>query len=100
MASRLIRNQLPSNGLRVRPPCPPLLSWEAQGYRKGLWKKASRSTQTVVRRSALTDFESASPMLERGLEPEDPGSSNAAFCWLPVEIRFLVRSLSLSVRMR
>ena len=24
MASRLIRNQLPSNGLRVRPPCPPL----------------------------------------------------------------------------
>ena len=23
MASRLIRNQLPSNGLRVRPPCPP-----------------------------------------------------------------------------
>ncbi len=24
MASRLIRNQLPSNGLRVRAPCPPL----------------------------------------------------------------------------
>ena len=24
MASRLIRNQLPSNGLRVRVPCPPL----------------------------------------------------------------------------
>jgi hypothetical protein len=25
MASGLIRNQMPSNGLRVRPPCPPLL---------------------------------------------------------------------------
>ncbi len=25
MASRLIRNQLPRNGLRVRAPCPPLL---------------------------------------------------------------------------
>lgn len=24
MASRLIRNQLPRKGLRVRPPCPPL----------------------------------------------------------------------------
>jgi hypothetical protein len=27
MASRLIRNQLPSNGLRVRAPCPPL-QWQ------------------------------------------------------------------------
>ena len=26
MASRLIRNQLPLTGLRVRPPCPPLIS--------------------------------------------------------------------------
>ena len=25
MASRLIRNQLPSDGLRVRAPCPPLV---------------------------------------------------------------------------
>ena len=56
MASRLIRNQLPSNGLRVRPPCPPLLSKEAQGYRKGLWKKASRSTPTVVRRPSIDGF--------------------------------------------
>lgn len=26
MASRLIRNQLPRNGLRVRAPCPPLIA--------------------------------------------------------------------------
>ncbi len=45
MASRLIRNQLPSNGLRVRAPCPPLFIYGmivafAAGFLTGLPQKA------------------------------------------------------------